>query len=614
MATFHGQAPADVQDEQLVQSWRTALNFDDEPAAGAQPPLSEAEAETCRALAKKGCEPAAIATMVNADEASVRSALGEAGATVATAAPSAVAPASSITILHFNDVYNIEHGGKPSGGAARFVAAIRAQKEADPDALVFFSGDAFNPSIMSTMTAGLQMPPILNACGVHTALLGNHDFDLGLEQLSALLAACDFPWMLSNARLKSDGAPLGGGLVTRLFEHRGRTLGLVGLIEEEWLATLATIDVDDVAFEPPAARGAQLAAELRAAGAEAVIALTHMRQPNDERLARECVGADGACVFDVILAGHDHHYGVYEQNGAKIVKSGTDFRTLSALELAFAPRGGESPAAPPRRPRVGEVRRVDVTADAFGDGAADVARLVAGFTAQVDDRMRLPIGAADVALDARFAALRTRETNAGNLVADIIRETAGAECALLNAGTLRADRVLPAGRLRMRDLFDLLPMMDEIVVLGVTGARLLAALENGVSKWPQREGRFPQVAGIEFAFDPRAPPGARVARGSVRVAGAPLDAAREYRLALKEYIARGKDGCRRARSAGARGSGMKRRLPLPLSLSLARSGTTRSRRAPCCATPRTCPRCRRWSSTTSRSSSIWAAAARAPTR
>ena len=74
MATFHGQAPADVQDEQLLQSWRTALNFDDEPAAGAQPPLSEAEAETCRALAKKGCEPAAIATMVNADEASVRSA------------------------------------------------------------------------------------------------------------------------------------------------------------------------------------------------------------------------------------------------------------------------------------------------------------------------------------------------------------------------------------------------------------------------------------------------------------------------------------------------------------------------------------------------------------
>ena len=43
--------------------------------------------------------------------------------------------------------------------------------------LVLFSGDAFNPSIMSTVTKGKQMVPVLNGIGVHTACYG--DFDLG---------------------------------------------------------------------------------------------------------------------------------------------------------------------------------------------------------------------------------------------------------------------------------------------------------------------------------------------------------------------------------------------------------------------------------------------------
>lgn len=51
-----------------------------------------------------------------------------------------------ITILHFNDVYNIEPREiEPVGGAARFTTAIRSRAELNP--LVLFSGDAFNPSL-----------------------------------------------------------------------------------------------------------------------------------------------------------------------------------------------------------------------------------------------------------------------------------------------------------------------------------------------------------------------------------------------------------------------------------------------------------------------------------
>ena len=59
--------------------------------------------------------------------------------------------------------------------------------------------------------------------------------------------------------------------------------------------------------------------------------------------------------------------------------------------------------------------------------------------------------------------------------------------------------------------------MDELCDIGLTGTQLINALENGVSKWPALEGRFPQVAGIRFLFDPTRAPGERVIRSSVQV-------------------------------------------------------------------------------------------------
>ena len=48
-------------------------------------------------------------------------------------------------------------------------------------------------------------------------------------------------------------------------------------------------------------------------------------------------------------------------------------------------------------------------------------------------------------------------------------------------------------------------MLDELCVLGLTGAQLLASLENGVSQYPKLEGRWPCVSGVSFTFDPKKP-------------------------------------------------------------------------------------------------------------
>lgn len=84
------------------------------------------------------------------------------------------------------------------------------------------------------------------------------------------------------------------------------------------------------------------------------------------------------------------------------------------------------------------------------------------------------------------------------------------------------------------------PFEDPCVVIRVTGAAILSALENGVSTYPALEGRFPQVSGIAFSFDPSKPAGSRCS--DVNIAGSPLDASKLYNLCTREYMVRGKDG------------------------------------------------------------------------
>jgi len=410
--------------------------------------------------------------------------------------------------------------------------------------------------------------------------LGNHDFDHGPDRLDELRGCCDFPWLLSNARLRSTGRLLGGGAESCIIERGGRRLGFIGLIEEEWLTTLAGIQREDIEFEDFAACGQRLASKLLSpksrggAGVDAVIAITHMRLPNDEILARACHG-----LISLILGGHDHHYGVSSVDGVSIFKSGTDFETLTKIDIGFVPPSREVPREPqPMAPSspgspvgVAELQlfpttasplnkwreeeklayvfaheRVDVLADAFAPDEALTAAL-APFKAKVESLMGAALCTMAAPLDCRRETLRLGEAPAGNLVADAMLAACApvAQIALINAGTLRADSVLggAGSSFTMRELFTVCPMMEELFTVSVTADKLVAALENGVSRWPKKEGRFPHVAGVEFSFDPRSPPGRRVVRGSVLVGGEPLDASRVYAVASKEFISvDGKDG------------------------------------------------------------------------
>ena len=144
------------------------------------------------------------------------------------------------------------------------------------------------------------------------------------------------------------------------------------------------------------------------------------------------------------------------------------------------------------------------------------------------------------ALDAREAVVRRQPTALGQFLAGVMRERVGADLALLNSGAIRGDRVLPPGPVTRRDIHELLPFANTIALIEVEGAALRSALERSVDALPRPAGHYLQTAALSYALDPDAPVGHRVSE--IRAAGQPLDPGRRYRVALLDYLARGKDG------------------------------------------------------------------------
>ncbi|KAG2499917.1 hypothetical protein HYH03_002204 [Edaphochlamys debaryana] len=446
--------------------------------------------------------------------------------------------ARELVVLHFNDVYSIEAAMRePVGGAARLASKVKEFRDRGQNPLVLFSGDAYNPSLMSTMTLGAQMVPVLNEIGVNVACIGNHDFDWGVDNLVKLNSQCNFPWLMANVLQKDSDLPFASAQATWLHDWGGIKVGIVGLAEEDWLTTLGTVEPEDVAYVDFVEMGRRKARELKAQGAEVLIALTHMREPNDRKLAAEVPE------FHLILGGHDHQYvsAFIEPHNNLLVKSGTEFRDLSAIRVALSGPGTD-PAL--------SVERITIDSAVPEDPAT--LEIVNQFMKLMGEKMDEEVGETLEDLDGRFQVVRNRESNLGNFVTDVWRKAASADIAILNSGSLRSDTIHPAGKLKARDWVAILPMLDETCVLECSGAQVVAALENAVSQWPKLEGRFPQVSGLKFTFDPAQPPGHRVVPGSLVVTDVggregpegeePLEAERLYKVAVKEYLAQGHDG------------------------------------------------------------------------
>ena len=444
-----------------------------------------------------------------------------------------VVEARTFSLLHFNDVYHLAPSAKePVGGAARFSYAVKSYKKAY-GAELLFSGDCYNPSLMSTVTRGKHMLPILNELEIKCSVYGNHDFDFGIDVLKELTAGSNSKWLMSNVVDEDDERPAADGLMSYTYTQPARgwhketvKIGVVGVGEEEWLSCVRDLPAN-IVYRDAVAVARREAQRMRAdEGCDVIIALTHMRHNNDVSFTRACPEVD------IVLGGHDHFYkDEVLDTGQLLLKSGTDFKQLSHVAVKMPAKEGGRPTY--------TVERVDITSQFDEDPA--VSGIVSGFEEKMREKIEKEICHLDTVLDVMTSTVRTRESAMGNLVADIMREHCRAECAMVNAGVLRAGVVYnPPTTLTIKDLLDIAPIEDVVVCVELTGEQIMGAVENGLSKWPQEEGRFLQVSGMQVVARTSSPGGSRVE--ALRINGAPLEPARTYSVATTAFLCKGCDG------------------------------------------------------------------------
>lgn len=437
----------------------------------------------------------------------------------------AMAEPTRITFLHTNDVYEMSPKAG-IGGLAELMTLVRAERARNPDSITTFGGDLISPSMASSITKGAHMIELMNAIGVDVAVLGNHEFDFGPEVTAQRTGESKFPWLGTNV-LRPDGTPAVGAKDLLTLKKGNFTIGFFGILVPE--TEVLSSPGKDIVFADVIESAESAVKRLQAAGADIVVAMTHLSIDQDRDLAASVSG------INMILGGHDHDPITFYEGGVLIHKSGHNAHFLAAIDLwvEWQQQGGQ------KRLRVRPAWRMVTTAGVAPD--PEMKKIIDRHNAALVTELASVIGKTTVMLDTRQDVVRTQETGFGNLVADAMREATGAHVALVNSGAIRGDRTYePGTSLTRKDILNELPFDNVTVVIELAGIDLLAALENGVSKVEEKSARFPQISGMSFVYDAKAPAGRRIV--SATVGGQPLHEDRIYRVATNEFLAAGGDG------------------------------------------------------------------------
>jgi 2',3'-cyclic-nucleotide 2'-phosphodiesterase (5'-nucleotidase family) len=438
-------------------------------------------------------------------------------------AGSALAEPVKITLLGIGDIYNFADD-EGRGGFARLNAVAKAERAANPNTLYLFDGDMLSPSLLSGFDKGQNTIDLTNLVPFDLAVPGNHEFDFGPENFFEKMKASKYPWAAINIT-NADGSPIEGlgGVVMK--EIAGVRIALIPVAQD---TTPEVASSGDLKFLPTVETGIAAAQKAREDGADLVVGVVQTNAANDRAMM-----ASGA--FDVILSGDDHSYGTFYDGRVAYVETSIDGRFISPLDLTVEVTEKDGERSVSWTPMFRFIDTIAVEPDPESQALVDQ------FEAQLDKELNVEIGTTQVPLDSRRNTVRGEESAMGNVIADAMRAATGADITITNGGGIRADRTYDAGTvLTRRDILTELPFGNVTVLTELPGSQILAALENGVSQVEKGAGRFPQVSGISFAFDPSAPAGSRVSE--VMVGDAPLDLNKVYTVATNDYMLEGGDG------------------------------------------------------------------------
>ena len=478
----------------------------------------------------------------------------------------AEAPKGRLVILHTNDVHGravADPAGKVLGYAA--IAQYKKDLEAAGDSVLLLdAGDASQGTPLVNLSMGKTAIEFMNAAGYDAITPGNHEFDWGLDNARQLGGLADFPMLSANIINHLEGDLTFAA--HKIFDMpNGMKVGVFGLTTPETMTKAHPDKVRGIDFLQGEALyevARKQVEELKAAGADIVVLLSHLGMDEESAPNRSQDVLENATGIDLVIDGHSH---TLLEKGKKVGDTLVVSTGYNGQNLGVVVYDGEkftaSLFAGLGKSAVVEVEGVPYSALLSAKLDPEVAELVNSTNRAVKEELSKVFAKTEVFLNGeRDPGNRTEETNLGDFAADAIlwaaRQALGDQvaAAITNGGGIRAS--IQVGDITMNDMKTVFPFGNEVSVLEVKGSELLEALEAATSATPKALGAFPQVSGIVFSIDTTVPyengeqypdstyyapakPGSRVKIESV--GGQPFDPEALYIIATNDFTAAGGD-------------------------------------------------------------------------
>lgn len=403
-----------------------------------------------------------------------------------------------VVVLYTNDVHC---GIDDYIGYAGLKAYERAYEDAGYQVAIADSGDAVQGGPVGTLSKGSYIIDIMNFIGYDVATIGNHEFDYGMDQFMALRDKADFPYVSANF------CDMDGDTVLEpyaMLELGDWQVAFVGASTPETFAksTPTYFQDEDGNYIYSFCQGndgadfyqavQEAVDSARADGADYVFVLSHLGildASSPYTSSDLIVNTRG---IDAVLDGHSHS--VIEQEVVKNLDGDEVLLTSTGTKLEYV--GALTIAAD------GSLSTQLHDEALFKD--AEAAGYIAAITDQYEDSLNEVVATTDVELTINDPAtgelaVRSAETNLGDLCADAYRYVLGADIGFINGGGIRAG--IEAGDITYGDIINVHPFGNMMCVVEATGQQILDALEMGVRDLPDEGGSFQQVSGISFEID-----------------------------------------------------------------------------------------------------------------
>ena len=449
----------------------------------------------------------------------------------------AAAPKEDITILHTNDVHC---------DYEKYAKVATLHKSAD---LLVDAGDHVQGGVIGTLSKGEYIVDIMNYLKYDAAVPGNHEFDYGMDQfLHIAKDLAKYPYISANFTGK-DGKPYFDAY--KMFEVKGVKVAFVGVCTPETFTKCTPTYFQDANGNYiygfcEGNNGADLYKAVqkaidaaKAAGADYVIGLGHLGidEQSSPWMSKEVIA--NTTGFDAFIDGHSHSTfseTIKDKSGKEVVfeQTGTKLANVGKLTIKTD----------------GTIAHENIDLSAVEEDA-DAKAYIAGITEKFDALQKKVVAKTTVTLTTKGAdgkrAVRSAETNLGDLCADAYRLLLGADVAFVNGGGVRAD--INAGDITYGDIINVHPFGNSACLVEVTGQQLKDALELGSAAYPGESGGFLQVSGLTYTINADIPSSVvkndksefvkvdgayRVS--DIMVGGQPLDVNKTYTLASHNYM------------------------------------------------------------------------------